>query len=183
MQLEQMETQVAEGNMPPEALARTEQMMSGPFGIGSALISGILGSLLVGLLATLLVLLAVNFMLGARLSFRQAWSLQWWAGLIYLVPLVLNIALSYATQQFPIHMGLGILAPAEDATSGFGTFIGMFLDSINPFAAWYLAVGAIGASVMTGKPMKPVFIVFVGVYLVASLFGSGLGSMLQNMGR
>jgi hypothetical protein len=163
--------------MPPDAVERAEGMMRGPIAVTIGVAGAGIASLVVGLVAAALLLLGVNFMLGGSLSFRQAWSINWWAGLVFLPGLLVSGVVGLATNRFPVHLGLGILMPPEEAQSKLGFFVGSLLDGIGPFAVWWLAVGSLGASVMGGKPVKQVAMVLSGLYLVAIMILSGLGSV------
>lgn len=178
MQIEQMEKKVDAGQMSPEALDHMEEMMRTPvaeaWGVGIAVIV----VALINLLIAGLVLVAMNFVLGAHMTFRQAWSLTWWTSLISIVSVVLSTVMTMATGKFPVHLGLGVLAPPEQATSRLGIFAGSLLDAVSPFTLWWLAVLVIGASVMSGKAVRAVGWTFAAFYLVFMLIGAGLGAMV-----
>jgi hypothetical protein len=182
MQLQQMQRQVDEGKMPAEALQRAEPFMRGPVGMTMALVATAVAIPVMSLVIAALMLIAVRFVLAGPLSFRQAWSLTWWAGLISLVQVVLVAVIALSTSTFPVHLGLGVLNPAEQATSRAGYALGAFLDAFNPVSAWWIGVSAVGAAVVSGKSVKSLAVVFTIFYLVICLMGAGLGSLTARVG-
>ncbi len=181
MQLEQMEARADAGDIPAEHLDRAEAMMRSPVAVAFGALTGMVVITVFNLLIAGLALLGVNFILGGGMTFRQAWSLTWWSSLISAVGVVVSTAVTLATGRFPAHLGLGILAPAEDATSKLGFFLGTLLDGINPFALWWLAVAVIGASAISGKPARAIAWVYGGFYLVGLLIAAGVGGLAHRV--
>ena len=177
MQLQQMEKKVDAGTMPPEALDRVEGMMRSPVGEAWGVSIAVIALVVINLIVAALVLVAVNFIAGGRISFRQAWSLTWWSSVISVLGIIVSTILSMATGKFPVHLGLGVLAPAEQATSRAGVFIGSMLDAVSVFPIWWLAVLIIGAAAVSGKPVKALTWTFVALYLVFAAIGSGLAAL------
>jgi magnesium-transporting ATPase (P-type) len=182
MQLEQMEKKVDAGQMAPEALDHMESMMRSPVGEAWGVGLAVIVVALINLLIAALVLVAMNFVLGGRMSFRQSWSLNWWTSLISVAGIVVSTVLTLATGKFPVHLGLGVLAPPEQATSKLGVFVGTLLDAISPFTLWWLAVLVIGASAISGKPTRAIAWTFAAFFLVFSVIGAGLGALATPVG-
>lgn len=177
MQIEQMQKKVDAGQMPPEGLDRVEGMMRSPvgetWGVGIAVIVVVV----IQLVIAGLVLVAVNFIVGGRISFKQAWSLTWWTSVVSVLGMIVSTILTLATGKFPVHLGLGVLAPPEQATSRAGAFIGGMLDALSVFPLWWLALMIIGASVISGKSGRALTWTFIAFYVAVSAIGAGLAAL------
>ena len=112
------------------------------------------------------------------MKYRWALEVAAWSSLISLPGVLLTGILAWVKEDFQsAHVGFGILLPPSETPSRFMTGLGMFLDGIGPLAIWYVAVLAIGASVMSGAPRKSSAWVIAGLYIVLLLFGAAMASL------
>lgn len=174
-----MERQVESGEMPAEALERVERQLSSPvmkaFNVGSLVI--VLPLLLA--VTALLPWLAAGFMLGRPFSYRDAFNVTAWAGLVRIPAEVLVYVLAWVNQTMTgIHIGFGVLLPAGDPPSKLMNGLGVFLDyGIGPFYVWYLAVLILGTAALSGAPRRSVAWTLSGLYLVFVILFAALAAM------
>jgi hypothetical protein len=138
---------------------------------------------LVTLAIALLPWLAAGFLLGRRFSFRDAFVVTAWAGLVQIPAQILTSVLAWTNETMSnLHTGFGVLLPVEDPPSKLVVGLGAFLDhGIGPFAIWYVAVLALGAAALSGAPRRSVMLALGGLWLaavaiiavVAALFAPG----------
>ncbi len=171
-QLEAMDRQVESGQMPPEAVANAEQMMTNPVVKGvSVATQAIAGFVLMGLLPALLVWLGVSFILGVRMRFRHALEVAGWSSLISLPGQLLAFTIAWFKGSLDgVHTGFGALLPESD--SGVMRGLATFLDMIGPLGVWYLAVIVIGAAALSGAATKRVAWVLGGLYVAIAVLVS-----------
>jgi hypothetical protein len=85
---------------------------------------------------------------------------------------------AWSKQSFRgIHDGFGILLPDTDSPSRLMIGLGGFLDALGPLAVWYVIVGILGATALSGAPRKSVAWVLAGLYLAIAAFSSALAAM------
>lgn len=174
----QWESKVESGEMSAEGYDRVVEMMSGPAGVGfftgqQFIMSGLL---LFGL--ALAIWFGMSFVLGHKMKYRWALEVAAWSSLVSLPGVLLTGILAWVKEDFQAaHVGFGILLPPSETPSRFMTGLGAFLDGIGPLAIWYVAVLAIGASVMSGAPRKNSAWVIAGLYVVLLLFGAAMASL------
>jgi len=167
-QLAQIDRQVEAGQIPPDALDRIERQMSSPATLAITLASVAVVLPLMNLAFALMPWLAAGFMLGRRFRYRDAFVVTAWAGLVSLPAQILTSVLAWTNESMTsLHIGFGVLLPAEDPPSKLMVGLGTFLDQgIGPFALWSLAVLALGTAALSGAPRRSVILVLGGVWLV-----------------
>ena len=119
-----------------------------------------------------------GFMLGGKLTYRQALSIVSHTGLIFLAAVAVMIPLALVSKTAQVSVGPGMLLNAETA-EGFGArFLAQMAASIDVFKLWQVALTALGVSVIgrveRGKATVAMFV----AYFLASLLGALLGAML-----
>ena len=181
--LERLDRQVEAGQVPPEALDRIERQVSSPAAMGMNLGSIVVMVPLVTLAMALLPWLAAGFLLGRRFSFRDAFVVTSWAGLVQIPAQILTSVLAWTNESMSnLHTGFGVLLPVEDPPSKLFVGLGAFLDyGVGPFYLWYVAVLALGAAALSGAPRRSVLFTLGGVWLgvmaiiavLAALFAPG----------
>jgi hypothetical protein len=167
-QLAQLDRQVEEGKIPPEALDRIERQVSSPATMAITLASIVVALPLMNLVFAVMPWLAAGFMLGRRFRYRDAFAVTAWAGLVSIPAQVLTSVLAWTNETMTnLHIGFGVLLPVEDPPSKLIVGLGTFLDQgIGPFAIWSLAVLALGTAALSGAPRRSVILVLGGIWLV-----------------
>ena len=174
----QWESKVESGEMSAEGYDRIVEMMSGPAGVGFFTGQQFIMSVLLLLGLALAIWFGMSFVLGHKMKYRWALEVAAWSSLISLPGVLLTGILAWIKEDFQAaHVGFGILLPPSEVPSRFMTGLGVFLDGIGPLAIWYVAVLAIGASVMSGAPRKSSAWVIAGLYVVLLLFGAAMASL------
>lgn len=157
MMSEQWDEAVANRQMSAEQEDKMLEGMSGPVGMA---ISGVIQAVGYGigvLVSALLLYFAVGFVLGGKLPYRLALEVVTWSSLIQIPSLLLTAALAWAKQSFlGVHLGFGLLLPDGSMPNRLHLALGRFLDSLGPLSIWYLVVGIIGASTLSGVPRRNV---------------------------
>ena len=166
--LAQFDRQVESEQITQAMADQLGERMSGPFGVGMNLGSIVVVFPLMTLATALLPWLASGFMLGRRFRYRDAFVVTAWAGLVSLPAQILTSVLAWTNESMTsLHIGFGVLLPAEDPPSKLMVGLGTFLDQgIGPFALWSLAVLALGTAALSGAPRRSVILVLGGVWLV-----------------
>jgi hypothetical protein len=168
MILAQMERQAESGQVPAEQLDRIEAQVSSPVAMVTNVASVAVVVPLMTLAFALVPWLAAGFLLGRRFSFRDAFVVTAWAGLVSIPAQVLTSVLAWTNETMTnLHIGFGAFLPVEDPPSKLMVGLGTFLDhGIGPFSLWYLWVLAIGAAALSGAPRRSVLLALGGVWLV-----------------
>jgi len=163
-----MDRKVEAGQIPPEALDKFESQVSSPIAMGMNLGSVAVVVPLMMLAFALIPWVVGGFLLGRKFSFRDAFVVTCWAGLVALPSQFLTYALAWTNETMTnLHVGFGALLPAEDPPSKLMVGLGSFLDhGIGPFAIWYIVVLALGTAALSGAPRKSVLLTLGGVWLV-----------------
>ncbi len=174
----QWESKVESGEMPAESYDRMVEMMSGPAGLGFFTVQQFIMSIVLLLGLALAIWFGMSFVLGHKMKYRWALEVAAWSSLISLPGVLLTGILAWVKEDFQAaHVGFGILLPPSETPSRLMTGLGVFLDGIGPLAIWYVAVLAIGASVMSGAPRKSSAWVIGGLYLLLLCFGAAMASL------
>jgi hypothetical protein len=179
MQLEQIDRQVQDGQIPAERVDAIEAQMTHPVvkGIGIAM-QGVT-YLVITLVTALVVWFGLGFVMGAKFSYRLALELVSWSSLIRIPEMILVGALAWYKESFQgVHAGFGVLLPETDAPTKLGVGLGIVLDALGPLGIWFVAVGVIGAAALTGLPRKSVAWTFGGLYLAIIVFFAALAALL-----
>jgi hypothetical protein len=167
-QLAQLDRQVESGQIPADALDRIERQMTSPVAEAMTLATIAVATPVMTLAFALLPWLAAGFMLGRRFSFRDAFVVTSWAGLLNIPAQILTSVLAWTNESMMnLHIGFGALLPVEDPPSKLMVGLGTFLDhGIGPFSIWYLVVLAVGAAALSGGNRRSVILTLGGVWLV-----------------
>jgi len=183
MQLDAMEEQVAAGKMEPAALDRAETMMRSPAGLALAALPWVILSPLFSLISAWILMAAVGFMLGGKLSFRPAFEVVTWSGLIHLPGILVTGILAWSKQTMEgVHVSLAALLPEPDKSDRVMSSVVGILDGLGPFGIWWIAVLVIGASTLSGVPRKRVAWSVGGIYVGLLVFFVVLGGMFRRGG-
>ncbi len=178
MVLENLEAQVASGQVPAEQLVATERIMTGPVGIAFGVGSQTVVQGVMVLITAALVLFVVSFVLGVRFRFRLALEVTSWAWLVHLPAYVATGALAWIKESMlGVHVGFGALLPEPETPSRMLYGLGNGLDALGPLSVWPVVVAILGASALSGAPRKSVAWVLGGLYLVLSILLAGLSAM------
>ena len=149
--------QVANGNMTPDRVDKMLDFMRSPMGIGFAVGQQVIVIAVITFLTALVIWFGVGFLLGSRFSYRLSLEVAAWAGLVNVPAQLLAFGLAWYRQTYKgLHVGFGALLPEADTPSKLMVGLGVLLDAIGPFSIWFLAVGIIGASTLSGAPRKSV---------------------------
>jgi len=178
MMTEQFEQQVASGQVQPDQAERMEEFFSSGAGRWITVGQQVIAIPIFMLISALFVWVAGGFMLGTKLTYRQALDVAAWAGLIGLPGYVLTSAIAWfrnASMQ-DVHLGLAVLLPESETSSGLMRGLTVFLDWLGPFAIWSLVVAIIGTATLSGAPRKSVAWILSGLFLVGGVFMAALAA-------
>ena len=179
MQIEQMERQVTNGQMPAESFDRAVQMIDSPMMMGFTLLIVVVGSLVFYLVAAATVAFAVGFVLGGKLRFRLAFETVVWAGLVTIPGALIHSAMAWFQETMDIRLSPAVLLPAMGDATKLQAGLISFFQWLNPFSLWFLAVAVIGASALSGVPRKNAAWVLVGLYLAFAVVLSAVAMMFS----
>lgn len=175
---DQWEQQVADGVMPADRMESMLAFMRSPAGLGVTIAQQAVMLPVFTFFVALLIWFGVGFVLGTKLPYRLSLEVAAWSGLISLPSYLVTCVLAWIKESYKgVHVGFGLLLPVQDVPSKLMTSLGIVLDGIGPFAIWYVAVGILGATALSGAPRKNVMWVLGGIYLVMVLFGAGLSAL------
>ena len=178
MMSENLDQQVANGQLPADQADRMERFFASPVGMAVSVGPQILAVPIITLVVALAVWFGVGFVLGKDFKYRHALEVASWSSLISIPAYLLTTALAWTKQTMRgVHVGLGILLPDMDPPSKLHTALGVFLDSLGPLSIWYLVVGILGAAALSGAPRKSVAWVLGILYVVLAAFMAALAAM------
>jgi len=172
--------------MLPEMLARFEEKgtpdnvveMMTRTGLIWSTIPAIIAIFVVNFLTALIVQGIGGFVLGGKLSYRQALSIVCHAGLIAVPALIVMMPLAIVAKSAQVSVGPGMLMPAA-SVEGFGPrFLALVLSSIDVFKLWQVAVTGLGVSVIGHVPRGKATVAMFVAYFIASLLGACVGAAL-----
>lgn len=178
MQMEQMERQVLDGQMPAEQYDKAIGFVDSPMGLGITLVMVAIGTLLFYLVAAATASFGVSFVLGGKLRYRLGLEVVSWAGLVTIPGSVIFTAMAWFQETMDVRLSPAVLLPAMADATKLQSGIISFLQWMNPFSLWFLAVMVIGASVLSGAPRKNVAWVLVGLYLAFAVVLSAVAMMM-----
>lgn len=162
--LDQWERTAAAFGQPIDDARYAAMQRATEHGVAYAAASAIAsGPLLVGALA---VLLFGTFRLtgGSGATFRQVCAIVAHAGVILMLRQVVASPLAYARETLASPTSLNLFFSMLDETSPLARFFGI----IDLFLIWWLAVVAIGMSVLYRKPARQLAAAFMGVYALVA---------------
>ena len=170
----QQEEAMAERGMDPEqmddALASVEKWT--PI---SVWIFTFIGTPLVLVIVSAVYLFVGNVILGGKTSFKKVLSVTSWSWLIFSLAGLVMLPLVLSQETMQISFSLATFMSDESKT----TFLYKFLQKIEIFAIWWLAVYSIGLGVIYKMETKKMATAVGAVYLVYALVGSALGAMFS----
>lgn len=178
MIMDNMEQQVASGQMPAAQMDRMEQFFASPLGLAITVGQQVILLPLITFVIAFLVWFGVGFVLGTDLRYRHGLEVASWSSLINLPAYLLTTGIAWSRETMRgVHVGFGALLPDTDPPTKMLVALGVFLDGIGPFALWYLAVGMIGAATLSGAPRRSVAWVLGILYLVFLALMAALASL------
>lgn len=174
-----MDRMVDAGILTEADAERSMEQSGGTRGIGIAAVAIVVTTGLSLLILPSLLAFGMSFLLGAKMRYRHALGVFCWAGLIRIPEQLLVCALAWYQETIEgVHVGWGAFLPVpEEVSRGYRLLAG-FLDSLGPFALWYLVVMALGASALSGAGRKPAIAVVIGMYTLIVLAFIGIGAIL-----
>lgn len=147
--------QVANGNMTPDRVDKMLEFMRSPMGITFAVGQQVVVIAVITFVTALVIWFGIGFLLGTRFSYRLSLEVAAWAGLVNVPAQLLAFGLAWYRQTYKgLHVGFGALLPEADTPSKLMSGLGVLLDAIGPFSIWFLVVGIIGASTLSGAPRR-----------------------------
>ncbi len=178
MSIENMEAQVASGQMPPESLEAAQRMMLSPLGIGIGVVFQMLTMLVLLLVAAALIQFCVSFIIGVRFRFRMALEVTAWSWLTSLPSLLAVGALAWMKESLRgVHVGFGALLPEPETPSKLMHGLAAFLDSLGPLSLWPLVVTVLGVVALTGAARRSVAWVLGSLFLVLMMVQAVVGAL------
>lgn len=168
----EMTTKMEEQQAPDEAFEMIQNYGLVMYGVMIPLIGGI-----VTLIYAVAVMFIGGFLLGGRLSFRQALSIVCHAGLVSLVALPIRILLANAASSPQVTLGPGALLPPGEQTGFAMKFLAFFFQSFDLFTLWQTALVALGVSVIARVGFNASMVVMFGLFLVFSVLGALIGAV------
>lgn len=131
---------------------------------------------LVTVLYAAIVMGAGSFMLGGRLSFRQALSIVSHAGLVGLVAVPIRVLTANLAQNPQVTLGPGALLPLADQEGFAMKFLAGFLQAFDVFSIWQTVLVALGVSVIARVAYRASLITMFALFVVFSIIGALLGA-------
>ncbi|OGF15257.1 MAG: hypothetical protein A2W00_06625 [Candidatus Eisenbacteria bacterium RBG_16_71_46] len=178
--VEAWQRNVDSGQMPAAQLDSLEQFFEGPAGLGIIVGQQVILLPIFTLVVALAVWFGVGFVLGTNLRYRLALEIAAWSSLISLPGFLLTLALGWVKGSLQgVHIGFGILLPITETPTKLLTALGVVLDALGPLSIWYLVVGIIGASELSGAARKSTAWVLGGLYLVLVLLSAALAALFS----
>jgi hypothetical protein len=172
---------VESGQMTPEAAEKARASLDQPVMRTVMVAQQAIMWPIMMLVTALGVWASVSFMLGSKLTFRQAFEVATWSSLVLIPGTILTgvIAWTRGTLQ-DVHLGLAALLPDTSSPGRLMAGVIAFLDALGPFSIWWLVVAILGASALSRAPRPAVARVMVIVYLVFALCAAGLAAMFAS---
>lgn len=182
MMTEGIERQAADGQMSQEQLDKTEAFFAGPAGKAINIGFQFLGVVLITMFAGLLYWLGGGFILGRPFGYRLGLEVAAWSGLVTLPGFLLHNVLAYlqGLTVREVHVGFGILLQSSDPPSKLTTGLMVFLDGLGPLAIWYVVVGILGLSVLSGAPRKSCAWVMGSLYVALQALAAVLAGLFSH---
>ncbi len=180
MMLEQMEEQVASGQLPAEQFDKIEAAYSGG-GARYLMVGGqVLAVTLITFLVAAVVWFGIGFVLGAKFRYRLALEAVCWSNLVTLPVQLIVTAIAWSQETMKgVHIGLAALLPQSDEPSKLMVGLTVFLDAISPFSAWNLVVLVLAGSTLAAAPRRSVAWVLVSLYLALFAIGAVVSAIFS----
>lgn len=178
MLTESWEQQVANGQMQPEQLEQIERFFNSPAGLAFSVGQQVIFLPIMIFVIALAIWFGVGFVLGTGMRYRLALEVASWSFLIRLPESILVTVLAWFRGTMRgVHVGFGILLPDAETPTKLNTLLGVLLDALGPFSLWYVAVGIIGASALSGAPRRSVAWTLGILYLVIMALVAALAAL------
>jgi hypothetical protein len=178
MLTESWEQQVANGQMQAEQLEQIERFFNSPAGLAFSVGQQVIFLPIMIFVIALAIWFGVGFVLGTGMKYRLALEVACWSFLIRLPESILVTVLAWSRGTMRgVHVGFGILLPDAETPTKLNTALGVLLDALGPFSLWYLIVGILGASVLSGAPRRSVAWTLGVLYLVIMAFVAALAAL------
>jgi hypothetical protein len=178
MMSEAWDQQVADGQMTAAQADGAIQFMAGPAGMALTAVQQAIAVPFIMLIAALVIWFGAGFVLGTGLKFRLALEVAAWSSLITLPGYLLTAGIAWMRETMRgVHIGFGALLPVMDEPTKFGVALRSLLDAIGPLSIWFVVVGILGASALSGAPRKSVAWVLGVLYLAIAVFLSAMAAL------
>lgn len=172
--LPEMMARFEEQDTPPEAAATMERIGL-PISLAGAFVFGTGFTFLIALIVQAI----GGFLLGGKLSYRQALSIVSHTFLTSVPALAVMIPLALVARTSQVSVGPGMLFPLASA-EGFGAkFLSNFMGSIDVFKFWQVALTALGVSVIGRVPRGRALVAIAIAYVLASILGAAMAAMMR----
>jgi len=120
-------------------------------------------------------------MLGAKMTFRQAFEVATWSSLVLIPGTILTGVIAWTKGSLQdVHLGLAALLPDTSSPGRLMAGVIAFLDVLGPFSIWWLVVAILGAAALSRAPRPAVARVMVIVCLVFALCAAGIAAMFAS---
>ena len=129
----------------------------------------------VGVIVSAVYLFVGNVILGGKASFKKVLSVTSWSWLIFSLAGLVMLPLVLSQETMQISFSLATFMSDESKT----TFLYKFLQKVEIFSIWWLAVYSIGLSVIYKMETKKMATAVAAVYLIYAVVGSALGAMFS----
>ncbi len=168
--------------IPPEAMAKAEedmqQALNSPWRFARALWGPVIFGA-VWVITAAIFMFGGNVVMGGEAKFKTVFSVTAWAGLIWVLEVIVKTPLMLSQRTPEIYMSLATLLGGDDNT----TFFYRLLNRFDIFTMWQLFVYTLGVAVIykfsNGKAATVVvgtWVVYSIIYLtIAQLFGGFFG--------
>jgi Yip1 domain len=182
MLISQWEQQVDEGQLPPEQLERMESFFAGGAGRIFNMSTQAIAIPIILIITAVLVSFTCGFLLGHKLPFRLALEVACWSALIGIPSVILTSVVAWQKETMEgVHLGFGVLLSGVEPNR-MTTALAGALDALGPLALWQVAVTILGASALSGAPVKKTAWAIGAVYLVVILVITALGAVFGRAG-
>jgi len=169
-------------SMSPDQIQQTVARMV-PIQAGFTHVFGVLWVPLVALVVAAVGMVSVNSIFGGQISFRTAYSIACYAYLVNIIYYLLGMVMTFlgdpehiiSNPQNPTPTSLGFFLNPLESSKPMLAVAG----SVEIFTLWYLVLLGIGFSEASARKVRftPIFIVFLGLWLVGVLIKAGLATL------
>jgi hypothetical protein len=118
-----------------------------------------------------------GFLLGGKLTYKQALSIVCHIGLVSVPAMAVMIPLALVSKTAQVSVGPGMLMPPGQAEGFAAKFIAFFLASIDVFKLWQVALTALGVSVIGRVAQGKALVAMLIAYGLASVLGAAIAAM------
>jgi len=134
-------------------------------GAAYAVISSLASGPLLTFALSALLFLPFRTALRGAVTYRHVVAIVAHASVILALRQFIATPLNYARESLASPMTMGVFLTMLDEASPVARFFGI----LDVFVLWWLAVLAIGMSVLTGRPARRLLVIFIGAYIVLAL--------------